>query len=227
MTAFANFRAKAYPHHYAVTLVVTRLVGGIPTDPKVAEGWIRTKLTPKEELLQQMVAETMVDRGVTAEEAAEVVARNKHLNGFKRDPEHGLFIEGRQVKAALKEATMVAANAGKITAKKWGSPDDGNYKKGIKGWFPEHVFVVEDRIYLGVHEPDGVEQRFTHTHNGSGIQYEEYLTEAEVNFTVVTDHLFTDEQWAMIWLTGENQGLGAGRSMGNGRYVVKRWEKVS
>lgn len=35
------------------------------------------------------------------------------------------------------------------------------------------------------------------------------------------------EQWAMIWLTGEQQGIGATRSQGYGRYTVTRWEQAS
>ena len=44
-----------------------------------------------------------------------------------------------------------------------GHPTDANYKKGLKAWFPEHVFVQEDRLYLGVEEPMRVNQRFAHT----------------------------------------------------------------
>ena len=63
----------------------------------------------------------MVEREVDKEEAAELVDTLRHLNGFKRD-ENGLYIEGRQAKAMLKEAAMIAANAGKLPAGKWGTP---------------------------------------------------------------------------------------------------------
>lgn len=62
---------------------------------------------------------------------------------------------------------------------------------------------------------------------GTGIQYEEYVTDAVIGFTVLTDHKFTDEQWAMIWLTGEQQGLGATRSQGYGRYTVTEWTSIT
>ena len=131
------------------------------------------------------------------------------------------------MKAALKEATNVAANEGKLTTKGWGNPDNANYKKGIKGWFPEHVFVIEDRLHLGVTEPSGIMQRFVHAPHGTGIQYEEYVENAKVNFTIETDHDFKDEEWAAIWLTGERQGIGASRSQGFGTYTVTKWEKQS
>lgn len=38
---------------------------------------------------------------------------------------------------------------------------------------------------------------------------------------------FSAEQWALLWLTGEQQGIGATRSMGYGRYAVTHWERVA
>ena len=222
---FASYQTKAWPHRFAGTLHVATIAGGCPSDDKVAESWLKTKLADKDDLIREAVAKTMVDRGITAEEAAKEVDSLKHLNGFKRD-EHGLYIEGRQLKAALKEAVNIAANAGKITTKGWGNPDNKNYAKGIKAWFPEHVFVLEDRLPLGVAEPTGIVQRFVHTPRGTGIQYEEYVEDAKVSFTIVTDHDFTADQWAMIWLTGEQQGIGASRSQGFGRYEVTTWERL-
>jgi hypothetical protein len=153
------------------------------------------------------------------------------LNMFKRTPAGVLYIEGRQVKAALKEGVAVAANAGKISTKNWGNPDNATYKKQLKGWFPEHVFVSDVIILLtrkGEHitEPSGILQKFVHTHHGDAIAYEEYVEEAEITFTVKTDVELTREQWAMIWLTGQDQGLGASRSQGYGVYTVTGWEQL-
>lgn len=221
MSAFAEYRQKAWPFTFRATLLVGTIAGGTPTDPKVAEGWLRTKLGAKDDLIREMVAQTMVERGVDAETAAKEVDNLKHLNGFRRDPEKGLYIEGRQAKAAIKEAASVAGASGKLPLKKWGLTG-----KGLLGYISEHVFVVEDRLYLGVMEPTGVVQRFVHTWRGSGIQYEEYVENAEITMTVVTDHDFTAEQWAMLWLTGEQQGIGASRSQGFGRYEVTSWERL-
>lgn len=213
MSVFDDYRTKAYPHTYNGTLLVATICGGTPTDPKVAEGWLRTKMADKDDLIRQMVAETMTERGVTAEEATEAVMVDKHLNGFKRDSE-GLYIEGRQLKAAIKEAANI----------RWPKDRWGPSSKGTRSFFAEHVFVLEDRLHLGVAEPTGISQRFVHTWRGNGIQYEEYVEAAKINFTVVTDHKFTAEQWAMLWLTGEQNGIGATRSQGFGRYEVVRWE---
>lgn len=228
MSAFEQFRRDAYPHQYKGKLIVGTLVGGVPSDPKVAEGWIRTKLgVTAEKNLQQMVNQTVLERGVSHEEAVKIANEYQNLNGFKRgekgtDHEGELFIEGRQLKAALKEAISVAVAADKISARGWGKTN-----KGILGFAAEHIFVVEERLYLGVTEPSGIQQRFVHTWKGTGIQYEEFVTDAEVYFTVKSDHEFSEKDWATIWLTGEMQGLGATRSMGYGTYRIEEWDKVT
>lgn len=221
MSAFDKFRGEAYPHRFTGTLHVGTIAGGTPTDPKVAEAWLKTKLgLDSDRLIQEQVAETMVERGITADEAVPLVNAQKNLNGFKRD-ERGLYIEGRQLKAALKEACSVAVAAGKLTGRGWGKTN-----KGLLNYLAEHVFVVEDRLHLGVSEATGVAQRFVHTFRGTGIQYEEYVDDAKIDFTVMADHDFTAKEWATIWLCGEQQGIGASRSQGFGRYTVTRWESA-
>ena len=225
-SAFAKYQAQAWPYTFHGAMHVGRIAGGTPTDPKVAEGWIRTKLgASSDDLIRAQVAEMMIERGIVdvsrADDVVAEVDANRHLNGFKRD-ERGLYIEGRQLKAAIKEAASVAAAAGKLPLKSWGKTN-----KGLLGFIAEHICVVEDRLHLGVMDATGINQRFVHTWRGTGIQYEEYVDGAEFEFTVTSDHDFTDEQWAMIWLTGEQQGIGATRSQGMGRYTVTRWEKSS
>lgn len=226
-SVFEKYIPKAYPYRYQGTIHVGKIAGGIPTDPKVAEAWLKTKLGhDNEELIRAQVAETMVERGLTLDEAVAAVDANRHLNGFKRDADDGLYIEGRQLKAAIKEA----ANTRWPAPFKWGKYKNTRDKevggKISTSFFAEHVFVEEDRLYLGVAEPSGVAQRFVHTFRGAGIQYEEYCDNVEFDFTVVTDHLFTAEQWGLLWLTGEQQGIGATRSQGYGRYHVTRWATV-
>lgn len=222
MSVFAKFQAEMFPYRFCGQLHVGCIAGGTPTDPKVAEGWLKTKLgVDKDSLIREMVAETMVERGVTADEATKLVDTQKHLNGFKRD-QQGLYIEGRQLKAALKEAASVAVAAGKLNGRGWGKTN-----KGLLSYLAEHVFVVEDRLHLGVTEATGISQRFVHTFRGSGIQYEEFVEDAKVDFTVMCDHDFSERDWAAIWTSGEQQGIGASRSQGYGRYAVTRWDAIS
>lgn len=215
-SVFAKYESKSYPHRYRGEMIVTCIAGGTPTDSNVAEAWLRTKLADSDDLIREAVAEVMAERGVTAEEATAIVSTNKHLNGFKRD-ETGLYIEGRQLKACIKEAASVAMAAGKLP-RKWGATN-----KGVKSYVAEHIFVVEDRLHLGVQQPTGVLQRFVHTFRGTGIQYEEYVENAKVPFTIESDHKFSDAEWAELWLTAERQGIGASRSQGFGRFTVVTW----
>jgi hypothetical protein len=220
-SAFAKYIPKAWPYQYAGTMRVGRIAGGTPTDSKVAEGWLRTKLGEQsDDIVRQQVAEVMLERGVAAEEAVELVNANRHLNGFKRD-DNGLYIEGRHLKAAIKEAVSCAVAVGKLPSRGWGATN-----KGSKAFVAEHICVVEDKLPLGLMEPTGIAQRFVHTHNGTGIQYEEYCDDVDIDFTILTDHKFPEDQWAMLWLTGEQQGIGATRSQGYGRYTVTKWETV-
>lgn len=221
-SAFAQYTDTAWPHRYNATITVRNLAGGVPADPRVAEGWLRTKLTDKDDLIRDLVAQTMVERGITADEAATEVDKLKHLNGFKRN-QHGLYIEGRQLKAAIKEAAGVARATDKLKMK-WGTTN-----KGVLGFVAEHIMVVEDVLQLGVTEPSRVLQSFPkNPRTGqTGIQYTEVIDEASFDFTAIADHKFTDQEWAMLWLTGEQQGIGASRSQGFGRYEVTRWEPVT
>lgn len=222
MGAFDKFVADAWPFTYRTVLSVGRLVGGVPSDPKIIEGWIKSKTDTKDELLKQMVYDTMTERGVGVDQAIEAIAE-KSVNGFKRD-DNGLYIEGRQVKAAIKEATSIARATDKLPMR------FGSTKMGALRVATEHVFVVEDRIYLGRQIADGVQQRFVHaTGPGgprTGIQYEEFCEDVKIEFHVKTDYEFSQKEWAMIWLTGQEQGLGASRSQGYGRYTVETWERV-
>jgi hypothetical protein len=216
MGVFSKFIPKAYPFVFTGTLKVGRVAGGTPSDPRVAEGFIRTKLgLDNEKLIQQAVSEIMVDRGISADEAAAELAANKYLIGFKKD-ENGLYLEGRQLKAAIKEAANI----------RWPKAAWGPSRKGTKGFFAEHVFVQEERLPLHVTEPTGVAQHFVQSRFGSSMKYLEYVDDAEVSFTITTDYEFTAEQWGLLWLTGEQQGLGANRSQGYGKYEVISWKRV-
>ena len=221
-SAFAAHTNTAWPHRYAATITVTNLAGGVPSDPNVAKGWLGTKLADKDDLIRDLVAQTMVERGITADEAAEEVDKLKHLNGFKRN-EHGLYIEGRQLKAAIKEAAGVARATDKLKMK-WGTTN-----KGVLGFVAEHIMVVEDTLQLDVTQPSRVLQSFPkNPRTGqTGIQYTEVIDSTSFDCTIIADYKFSDQEWAMLWLTGEQQGIGASRSQGFGRYEVTRWEQAA
>lgn len=278
---FAKYQAEAWPYWYEGSMLANRICGGVPSNEKTAEAWIRTKLkdTRSESEIQATVAKTVEEirethrqarrvslaEGGTEVELANTASLTEEMtheelvnqavtkvatdmagfNMFKRTPHESrtagglvvpagtLYIEGRQLKAAMKEAVSVAANAGKLATKGWGNPDNAAYKKQLKGWFPEHVFVPDWVLPLfhedgrtPVTEPDGVLQKFVHTHRGDAIGYEEYLEKCMIRFVVKSDVELSEKDWAMIWLTGQDQGVGASRSQGFGVYQVTEWAAI-
>ncbi len=226
MGVFDQYRDKVYKYEFAVGLLVSNLHGGVPTDPKVAEGWIRTKmLENRDDVVKELVAKTMAERGLdpdeplTSDQLDEVVAeavKTRQLSGFYRTPEGELAIRGRHIKAMIKEAANIA-----YAKDRWGPTN-----KGTKSFFAEHVFVAEDWIPLGQMMPDGIDQRFVATWRGTGIQYDEYVEDVKIGFTVLTDHKFTADQWGTLWVIAERNGLGAARSQGFGTFEVTQWDKV-
>lgn len=241
-SVFAKYQAQSYPYQFRGQLEVHSFWGAIPTDPKAIEGWIKTNLSPSNEvLLQEMVAEVVLETGLSRDEAVKIVGDTRSLCGFKRDPSRNgeFFYEGRCLKSCLKEAASVAANEGKIASgKAWGNAVTKDNKenkgmlRGLISWFPEHVFVKEDNHYLGVYKPDDIDQSFLHKFSPqagreiSAISYNERLDVATLDFSVETDHDFGENDWAMIWTTAERLGIGAGRSQGHGKFVVTEWEQV-
>lgn len=225
---FEKYRDQVWPLEFKGRIRVHRICGGTPNDPNIARSWLSKKLgVTDDEQLQRLVLETMMQReGMTRDEAVDEVINKTSVNGFKGD-DSGLYVEGRQLKACLKEGISVAVAAGKIPATGWGST-----RKWITNYFPEHVFVVQDTLYM--YDEDGKQiterpkptQRFVSTFRGNAISYDEVIPVAEIEFNVITDHPFTDKDWAMLWVTAEQQGLGANRSQGYGRFEVIQWELI-
>jgi hypothetical protein len=234
MGVFDKYWEQAWPIEYHGRIHLSAIHGGTPTNPETARKWIISRVTdtrsPSE--VQALVARTMTELNVSLDAAVDkAVGEMAGMNIFKRDQNGQLYIEGRQLKAALKEAVSVAANEGKLTTKGWGNPDNASYKKQVKGWFPEHVFVADDRLLMHrdgdpVTEPSRTLEKFIHTHRGDAIGYEEVCEDVDFDFRIETDHPFSEREWAMIWLTGQKQGLGASRSQSYGQYEVTRWEQV-
>lgn len=227
---------------YSVELTFRdKIMGGVPKDPKVIQGWLRSKAGIGEEReLAQVAARTMsengADLGVSAsalmemdanelyelmDRASEEMAASKQTNGFKCG-EDGLYIEDRQVKAMLKESTNIL-----FAGDRWGKT-----KKGPRAFVAERVFVKPQRIYLGVEEPTGIELVVGHVSDKMGkrstLTYHEYIESPVIEFEleVVRDELTLD-QWADLWTHAQENGLGALRSQSHGRFDITKWKRLS
>lgn len=201
-----------------------KIMGGIPKDPKTIEGWIRSKAgVTDEEEVRYMTRRTLLELGIDVPEtatiaemmqAAEAIAATKSTNGFKFDAT-GLYVEGRQIKAMLKEATNVL-----YTGERWGPT-----RKGPKSYLAERVYVLEDAVPLGRTEPDGVDMVIGHVTGPQGpkstLTYHEFCQGAQVEFTVMSlQDCISADQWQTILILAQELGLGALRSQGHGRFDV-------
>lgn len=217
---------------YRVTLRLTnRIMGGVPKDPKVIEGWIKSKMgLPEGAEMREMVWRTMLELGHNlGPEASEeqmdaaiaATVADKSTNGFKRN-DTGLIVEGRQVKAMLKENVNILFGAQKF----------GPTRKGAKGYVAERIFVEEDAIPLGRREPDGVELFIGHVTGPQGpratLTYYEYAERPEISFTVLSlQDCLSPAQWEQIFEQAEQNGLGSLRSQGYGRFALVGVEPVA
>lgn len=241
MGVFDEYRSEVFAA-YSVELEFTdKIMGGIPKDPKIVQGWLRSKagITEARELFQ-VTARTMEENGTSLgvsptalaemdtdemyhviEQASEDFAALKSTNGFKVDDD-GLYIEDRQIKAMLKESTNVL-----FAGERWGKT-----KKGPKSFVAERVFVRPGRIHLDRDEPDGVELVVGHVSDKMGkrstLTYHEYVERPTIRFEleVLRDEL-TPKQWGELFLHAQSNGLGALRSQSHGRFEVTKWERVA
>jgi hypothetical protein len=225
---------SVWTYKYAVTIVLDSITGGTPSDPKIAKGWLGTRLGGDEvrnQMLNNRLQQTMAERigadpDATPEQImdAAIEAAAVNVNGFKRTRDGTLYVEGRTVKAMLKESTSIGLASGTVPARL------GLTKKGAPSYVAEHIHVVEDVIELTrdgvlITEPDEIAQSFVHTFRGSGIDYSEVLYGVEASFTVTADADLSD-LFPVIFSTAENNGLGARRSQGSGKFVTVKFDAV-
>tara|TARA_R110000824_G_C15190516_1_gene674685 strand:- start:438 stop:1115 length:678 start_codon:yes stop_codon:yes gene_type:complete len=206
--------------YYDVNITVGRIVGGVPFNEKMIEGWIKAK-HPDETVHAALIEETKesVDQARDESEKATWV-------GFKKDDDYGLYIEGRQVKAMLKESASVLRVRFDIAA--------------FKSKVAERLYVTDQKIYLGVSEPTGSDERPIHVVTPMGprsaLKKSDYVEDAELSFTVkaLDEPLKTTKEKnrvlpsayvpALLEYASEN-GLGADRSQENGKFTVDSIEE--
>ena len=229
---FDAFSSQAWPYQYHVDILINELHGGTPRNPDVVRSWLMAKagMTDEREIqdeLNRIFAHNRAELTVEDVERPQVkhmeeaikTRADRQVNGFKRD-EQGMYMEGRHLKACLKEAVSIARAADKLPAKY------GTTGKGVIGFAAEHIFVPDDKLYMGRKEHDELHTRFVKTRFGSGITVEEVVYDVKLSATVKTDFDFGEQAWAMVWLTAESQGIGSSRSQGYGTFVVEDWYRI-
>jgi hypothetical protein len=204
-----------------------KLIGGIPKDPKLIEGWLRSRAGIDElQDLRLAVLRTLEEVGDGTTDVANddgvaqaaVLASQKRTTGFKVAAD-GLYVEARQVKAMLKESTNIV-----FAGERWGPTP-----KASRAFFAERVFIEPDKLMLGVREPTGVELVVGHIGGAMGprstLTNYEYVELALIEFRVlVLRDCISAEQWQDIWSHAQENGFGTLRSQGHGRFDVAEWE---
>jgi hypothetical protein len=241
---------------YACTLKIRdRILGGVPSDANLIEAWImrNTGITRKEEMqrltLQTIREITGMDVGQeldldpsksyeSVKEAAKAIAGKSQTTVFKRNS-RGLYIESRQVKAMLREATHILwpSNRGST---KWGASRVTNKQgqesvvggKAPKSYLIESVSIEPLHIPLGVMAPTGIDLAVQHIVDRSGprsaLSYYEFVEQCEINLVVKVLHdQIHPDVWIDLWRYCESHGLGAKRSQDHGRFKCVNWRQIS
>lgn len=235
----------------------SELLGGVPRDPKTLRNWLLAAAgATSEEVMAVRLKETLEAVGQEIEPdlsfagllEAVTHMEGQRINGFKRVPEQAeqaaaqLYIEGRQIKAMIKEQINIL-----YAMDRWGPTG-----KGTKAYAAERVFVMEDVIPLNRIDPDGVIEKFVHVNTPQGrrssIERSEWVWRPTIEFHVMiekvrkqsadekaprgfrpggrTELCIPENVWHEIWVSGQENGIGASRSQGFGRFDIIGWDEA-
>jgi hypothetical protein len=217
-----NFDARELYDIYRVEIqFVDRVCGGMPKNPDLLKGWIAATTEHDDDTTTQQEKE--------ARDAILAPTEEKSWNGFPGDG-RGLFIWARQIKALFKEcATML-----RVTTTKLGSKQIFQHGFEIKG---VDAAGPADRIYLGRSQPDAFAEGPIHVQTAQGprtaIKRVDYVEGATLKFEVWvlhTEHAekrhIDEETLARMLTFGQENGLGADRSQGHGKFKVVEFSRV-
>lgn len=230
MGVFAG-TTDVFTTYHGTVLFRDKVMGGTPGKPKLIEGWIAKNagLATGSEENRSLVMRTLRDLGqdipddMTWEDLmklTETVAKSANTCQFKHD-DQGVYIESRQLKAAIKESVNIL-----YAGERWGVT-----KKGPRSFSAERVFVGPDQLHLGRMVADDVHLQVGQVSGPTGTRsvlgYYEYVSKGEFNFELkVVRDMIDPTQWAEIWTHMEENGLGALKSQGYGKFDLIRWDRV-
>ncbi len=218
---------------YRVKIHLSNIAGGIPMQGDLISGWVDATNKSKTAEDRNRIKEATIDElGDLAEETA---SRNGVT--FKKDPDHGLYVEGRQIKAMLKESANIIKDLvrGEKKGKKGKESGDPEMVKGISGFkskVADRVFVVEKKVYLGREKADRTEERAIHVMTRQGprtsLKRVDIVDDVEIEFTVrrLRCKEVPEEALYGILAYSRDIGLGAERSQGRGTFQILAVDKI-
>ena len=213
---------------YRVTLKIReKLFGGVPKNPDLIEAWVKARTGYDDELTKAQTKEALETQ------TEEIAAGSGMWTGFASD-DVGIFLHTRNVKAMFRESSTLLG----ITQKKRGSKQIIQHGFEVKGCVVKnsklatsesHVYFMKDDNILAV--PDGSEEGPIHVMTAQGprtaLKRQDFVEEAMLAFDVwilktesaEKRHLGEKDLHHMLTHAQEN-GLGASRSQGNGKFDV-------
>lgn len=232
---------------YEVEFRITELAAGIPKNPKQMEAWLSVNLKEKSKATSvqiETIAALYPAEWKKVQETPQGEKRDKLLEAliesvgglqgtaFKKTPDGKPYIEGRQIKAMLKEAASIALSGTYLK-----TTEKGGRSKSAKSFLAERIFVLEDTIPLEDYDLLTEETRVIHVPDpripdktNSSFKPYEVAYNARIVFTLMVDadaEAVLQPLWPEIMVRAEQNGLGADRAMGKGRFRVTKWEKIS
>lgn len=204
---------------YTVTIQVRdRVCGGMPRNKELIRTWVESTTGYSDEVTEKLTQE---NADLVINEVAE-----KSWIGFPEDKD-GLFIPARNVKACLKQSASLLG----ITKKKRGS------KQILAEGMEVKSSVGGDRIHLNTAKADGTDESAIHVMTAQGprtaLRRMDYVTKPMITFSVwvlktapqESRHIGESELIEILTHAQEN-GLGASRSQGEGKFDVVEFQKV-
>ena len=224
-TNVSRFDSRALYDTYTVTIQLReRIYGGTPKRGDMIKIWVETRTGYSDEKTVEQTKEAM---DLLVDETAE-----KSWTGFQGD-ENGLFISANNLKAMIKQGASMLG----ITKKKMGSKQilaEGTEVKSVSGVNGRR----STRIYLDKGTPDGFEERPIHVMTAQGprtaLKRIDYIENARLTFEIwilrtaaqEKRHIGEDELVQILTFSQEN-GVGADRSQGAGKFDVVEFQRLS
>lgn len=222
---------RLYNRYNVMLEILDRIDGGTPKDPNLIEGWIKAKTGFDDARTAEIVAEHKLDPDKAAALLLEE-RKDAQWCGFRRDA-IGHFIETRQLKAMMREALT---NVG-FAKKRRGSRnvmqhgvEVRGHKGGPKVYLTDHEGqplgdpMTEERP-IHVQTPQGPRSALTKTdYFGPGTTV---LFEIWVLGVPSQEERSLNRQQVVDMLTfAQQNGIGANRSQGSGKFRVVLFEEV-
>ncbi len=223
-----RFKPRALYETYRVKIAIRdKIHGGKPKNEDLLGEHIRRKTGHNDEITNKQIDDA--NKKLPSLEGLEEIEKQeveKSSNGFLSD-ERGLYVNAYQLKAMFRQSASMLG----IYKEKRGSKNMCAEGAEIKG------LVVEDKLYLGKEAPDGIDEGIVHamTPKGpiSGLKKVDFVLRPVLEFEIwvlkvhpnETRHIGEDDIVKILTFSQEN-GLGADRSQGSGKFDVVEFQKL-